>query len=235
PASSPNTARMRRPASFQHRRSCAVRRDRSRRRDRGSRTGSLTCRRGFEPRRDAPAMHPDQVPIPQRLDVLCAAARGSRAPPRRPGGGVRFHRCPIGRSFGRTAHSQVDFNQRGNVMSRLTACVRVATLVCVGLAGFLAPTQSTYAFDRNKAQLFAVWPAGSTLPEGLAVDPSNGDVYVATFDGSKTIVVYNENGKHLRTLNVGTSSGALLGLAFHPHTGAFLVIDFGAGTVLNVN
>ena len=119
-------------------------------------------------------------------------------------------------------------------MSRLTACVKIATLVCAGLATFLTTT-STFAFDRNQAQLFAVLPAGSTLPEGLAVDPTNGDVYVATFDGSKTIVVYNENGKHLRTLNVSASSGALLGLNFHPQTGAFLVIDFGAGKVLNVN
>lgn len=119
-------------------------------------------------------------------------------------------------------------------MSRLTACVRMATLVCAGLAAFLTPTNSSFAFDRNNAQLFAVLPAGSTLPEGLAVDPSNGDVYVATFDGSKTIVVYNETGKYLRTLNVGSSSGFLLGLNFHP-SGRFLVIDFGAGKVLNVD
>src|SRR5262249_13219819 len=118
--------------------------------------------------------------------------------------------------------------------SRLTACVRTAALICAGLATFLTPTNSAFAFNRNNAQLFAVLPAGSTLPEGLAVDPSNGDVYVATFDGSKTIVVYNDNGKFLRTLHVGTSSGFLLGLGFHP-SGAFLVIDFGAGTVLNVD
>src|SRR5262249_47539276 len=110
-----------------------------------------------------------------------------------------------------------------------------AALVCAGLTAFLTPTNSSFAFNRNIAQLFAVLPAGSTKPEGLAVDPTNGDVYVATFDGSKTIVVYSETGKYLRTLNVGTSSGFLLGLGFHPQTGAFLVIDFGAGTVLNVN
>src|SRR5262249_55331811 len=88
--------------------------------------------------------------------------------------------------------------------------------------------------DRNIAQLFAVLPDGGTLPEGLAVAP-NGDVYVATFDGSKKIFVFNENGGLLRTLNVSTSSGFLLGLGFHPQTGAFLVIDFGACKVLNVN
>ena len=118
-------------------------------------------------------------------------------------------------------------------MSRLTACVKIATLVCAGLATFLTTT-STFAFDRNKAQLFAVLPDGITHPEGLAVAP-NGDVYVAMFDGSKKVVVYNENGKLLRTLTLSASSGFLLGVGFHPQTGAFLVIDFGAGKVLNVD
>ena len=119
-------------------------------------------------------------------------------------------------------------------MSRLTACVKIATLLCAGLTVFLCQSNSAAAFDRNNAQLFAVLPDGGTLPEGLAVAP-NGDVYVATFDGSKKIFVFNENGRLLRTLTVSASSGALLGLGFHPHTGAFLVIDFGAGKVLNVN
>ena len=120
-------------------------------------------------------------------------------------------------------------------MSRLTTCVKIATLLCAGLAVFLSQSNSAAAFDRNIAQLFAVLlPDGGTLPEGLAVAP-NGDVYVATFDGSKKIFVFNDNGRLLRTLTVNASSGFLLGLGFHPHTGAFLVIDFGAGKVLNVN
>src|SRR5690242_18612113 len=125
--------------------------------------------------------------------------------------------------------------KRGNVMSRLTSCVKTAALLAAGLAVFLSQPNSAAAFDRGQAQLFAVLPAGSTLPEGLAVDPANGDVYVATFDGSKTIVVYSETGTYLRTLHVNASSGFLLGLNFHPQTGKFLVIDFGAGTVLHVD
>ena len=119
-------------------------------------------------------------------------------------------------------------------MSRLTACIKIVTLVCAGLTVLLSQSNFAAAFDRNKAQLFAVLPDGGTLPEGLAVAP-NGDVYVATFDGSKKIFVFNENGGLLRTLTVNASSGFLLGVGFHPHTGAFLVIDFGAGKVLNVN
>jgi len=119
-------------------------------------------------------------------------------------------------------------------MSRFTACVKIATLLCVGLTAFVSRPDTAAAFNRNNAQLFAVLPDGATLPEGLAVAP-NGDVYVATFDGSKKIVVYNSAGMLLRTLTVGTSSGFLLGIGFHPQTHAFLVIDFGAGKVLNVN
>jgi DNA-binding beta-propeller fold protein YncE len=118
-------------------------------------------------------------------------------------------------------------------MSRLTACVKATVLICAGLTGFLFQPDSAAAFDRNKAQLFAVLPDGGTHPEGLVVAP-NGDVYVATFDGSKKIFVFNENGGLLRTLTVN-SSGFLLGLGFHPQTGAFLVIDFGAGKVLRVD
>src|SRR6476659_8341577 len=119
-------------------------------------------------------------------------------------------------------------------MSRLTKCVKIATLLCAGLAIFLSQSNSAAAFDRNKAQLFAVLPDGGSLPEGLAVAP-NGDVYVATFDGSKKIFVFNDNGRLLRTLTVNASSSFLLGVGFHPHTGAFLVIDFGAGKVLKVD
>jgi sugar lactone lactonase YvrE len=119
-------------------------------------------------------------------------------------------------------------------MSRFTACVKITTLLCVGLATFLSQPDRAAAFDRNKAQLFAVLPDGIKNPEGLVVAP-NGDVYVATFDGSKKVLVYNDTGKLLRTLTVGTSSGFLLGLGFHPQTHAFLVIDFGAGNVLNVD
>jgi sugar lactone lactonase YvrE len=123
-------------------------------------------------------------------------------------------------------------------MSRFTAYVKATTLLCAGLAAFLSQPNAAAAFDRNQAQLFAVLPAGSTHPEGLAVDPSNGDVYVATFDGSNTIVVYNDNGKLLRTLHLnpaGATSGSMLGLNFQPHTGKLLAIDFGAGKVVTVD
>jgi sugar lactone lactonase YvrE len=126
-------------------------------------------------------------------------------------------------------------------MSRLTACVKLTTLICAGFALLLTQT-SAPAFDRNKAELFAVLPDGATGPEGLAVAP-NGDVYVATFgfnttgpvSGSGKIYVYDDTGHLLRTLTVSGSTSHLLGIGFHPTTQALLVIDFGAAQVLSVD
>jgi sugar lactone lactonase YvrE len=94
------------------------------------------------------------------------------------------------------------------------------------------------AWDRGKVERFAVLPAGAPNPEGIAVD-RHGDVYVTGFDPTgKTapgkIFVFDDDGSPKRVVDVIGSSSALLGLAFHP-TGKLLVIDFGAGNVLDVN
>jgi len=100
-------------------------------------------------------------------------------------------------------------------------------------------TISSLAFDRKKADTFAELPAGRANPEGLAVDPRNGDVYAADFEvqGSPPghLVVFNRNGKLLRDVAVAGSSNLLLGLDFHPVSHKLLVIDFGNGNVLDVN
>ena len=98
------------------------------------------------------------------------------------------------------------------------------------------------ASNRTAAEIFAILPDGSTGPEGLTVS-ADGNVYVATFGfnqngavtGSGQLFVFNPEGHLLRQVSIAGSSPHLLGLAFHPTTGALLVIDFGAGKVLNVN
>ena len=98
------------------------------------------------------------------------------------------------------------------------------------------------ASNRTAAEIFAILPDGSTGPEGLTVG-ADGNVYVATFgfnqnggvSGPGQLFVFNPEGHLLRQVSIANSSPHLLGLAFHPTTGALLVIDFGAGKVLNVN
>jgi len=96
------------------------------------------------------------------------------------------------------------------------------------------------AWIRSPATTFATLPAGSAHPEGITAD-AHGNIYVTTFeiDGTPTgngqLFVFGHNGKLIRQVNVAGSSTLLLDLAFHPTTGALLVIDFGSQKVLTVD
>src|SRR4051794_9110879 len=109
-----------------------------------------------------------------------------------------------------------------------------ATILFLAL---LCPMTAT-AWQRGNVESFATLPAGSANPEGITVD-ATGNVYVTEFNPTAPagqagrIVVFGPNGHLLRRISVTGSSAALLGLAFHPQTGALLVLDFGASKVLN--
>jgi sugar lactone lactonase YvrE len=115
----------------------------------------------------------------------------------------------------------------------LTAFVFVVVLALSLQAG---------AWNRGEVETFAVLPAGSSGPEGLEVD-SSGNAYVTTFGftargeapGPGQLFVFDPDGRLLRQVSIARSSAHLLGLRFHPMTGALLVIDFGGGKVLDVN
>jgi sugar lactone lactonase YvrE len=116
-------------------------------------------------------------------------------------------------------------------------------ILSFGLAGSLrAAAEDGGASNRGAAELFAVLPDGASGPEGLTVGP-DGNIYVATFGfnaagavtGLGQLYVFNREGKLLRNVPVQHSSPHLLGIAFHPQTGALLVIDFGGGQVLRVD
>ena len=95
------------------------------------------------------------------------------------------------------------------------------------------------AWDRGAVQRFGTLPPGAFNPEGIAVDPWNGDVYATGFNPAGVpggqIYVFDSSGRFKHTLRVPASGSALLGLDFHPHTHALLVIDFGRGNVLDVD
>lgn len=109
----------------------------------------------------------------------------------------------------------------------------------LALVALVAPLHAQ-AWDRGQATRLAALPAGAANPEGIAVDRA-GNVFVSLFAVGKPagspgeIVVLGHQGRVLREVTVPGSSNLLLGLDFHPTTQALLVIDFGAGRVLDVD
>jgi SMP-30/gluconolaconase/LRE-like protein len=107
------------------------------------------------------------------------------------------------------------------------------------LASFLVAFNAG-AWDRGKVERFATLPKDALNPEGIAVEPRSGDVYVTGFNptgkGPAQIYVFDSDGNPKGDpITVSPASSALLGLDFHPTTHRLLVIDFGAGNVLDVN
>ena len=99
---------------------------------------------------------------------------------------------------------------------------------------------SAAAWERGDVEQFATLPAGNANPEGLTVD-AHGNLYATTFAPTAPagqlgrLFVFDPHGNLLSQLSITGSSSALLGLGFHPQTGALLVIDFGHANVLKVN
>ena len=99
---------------------------------------------------------------------------------------------------------------------------------------------SAHAWQRSPATTFATLPAGATNPEGITAD-AHGNIYVTTFalggtsSGVGQMFVFGPHGQLLRQIDIAGSTTFLLDLAFHPTTGALLVIDFGAQQILRVD
>jgi len=100
-----------------------------------------------------------------------------------------------------------------------------AALVLPGIASARADTPLTAS---PGATVFATLPDGVILPEGIAANPANGDIYVGTFapGGDNRLLRYGANGRLLSALAFGPEP--LLGLAYEPLTDTLYMATVGA-------
>jgi len=118
----------------------------------------------------------------------------------------------------------------------------ISRLFCGAALVLLTAWTPASAWVRNPAELQAILPDGATGPEGLTVGP-DGNIYVTTLGfnakgpvgGIGHLYEIAPNGTLIQQVKIKGSTSQLLGLAFHPITQALLVIDSGAGVVLQVD
>ena len=87
----------------------------------------------------------------------------------------------------------------------------------------------------NAAEKFATLPDGVRFPEGIAANPSTGEIYVGTFDfgpNPNALLRFSKTGKLLGTLDFG--GAPLLGLAYNALDDKVYIANLGASEIQRV-
>ncbi len=101
---------------------------------------------------------------------------------------------------------------------------QIKTLSTLAAMLLLAPIFTTAAVGDsgvivkpNGAKKFAVMPGGAPFPEGITINPSNGDVIVGTFGAPVSLVRFSSEGDPLASITI--PNAILLGIAYNPDDG----------------
>lgn len=109
-----------------------------------------------------------------------------------------------------------------------TACLLAGAVAAVDL-----PARADFGPRLVETQTFATLPDGVRYPEGIAANPANGDIFVATFDfgpNANKLVRLNRNGHVAAIKDFGGTP--LLGLGFAG--GKVYILNFGASQVQRI-
>jgi sugar lactone lactonase YvrE len=108
----------------------------------------------------------------------------------------------------------------------LIACL----LVALNAAGPASAQQRWHDTVAN----FATLPAGVRFAEGIAANPANGDVYVATFDFGPNVNKLLRYSRHGQLLGSIEFASPMLGLAFGPDDGKVYITNFFGSSIQRV-
>lgn len=85
----------------------------------------------------------------------------------------------------------------------------------ISVLSYAVADAGDFVVNRQAAKRFATMPEDGAFPEGITVNPANGDIYVGTFNGADSkIFLFNKQGKLIA--QTGVLGAGILGLAFGP-------------------
>jgi DNA-binding beta-propeller fold protein YncE len=114
-----------------------------------------------------------------------------------------------------------------NTLGKLILKTLSVSLLSVSLLACSAAQHHKTTAYHTKAQPFATLLDGLAFPEGIAINPSTGDIYVSTFSfaGNNTVLRYDKTGELLAQIDFAKTP--LLGLAFNPADGKVYICNTG--------
>ena len=119
-------------------------------------------------------------------------------------------------------------------MKNRLAAFTIPLFVSVGIVTGSALAQDRLVIQRD-VDTFAVLPDGVRHPEGIAANPANGDIYVATFDfgpNPNKLLRFASDGHLAAQRDFGATP--LLGLGFDSVHGKVYILNFGASKVQRI-
>lgn len=118
-------------------------------------------------------------------------------------------------------------------------------LACIAAGAFILGSEIARADDDGNVQEFATLPSGVRYPEGIAANPANGDIFVATFDfgpNANKLMRFDRRGNldaikdfgGTPLLGLGFAGGKLYILNMGASQLQRIAPNFGAGTAVEI-